>query len=100
MESVVNFWKGHAIGCEWLKVKESKQLHGKSVVMFLMMMHLPPDVNDEYREVGTHGFDFAANHTESYEDAPEHTNLMLLLIHLWPGDWHAQIQWVNKQCNW
>jgi len=50
--------------------------------------NIPPGINDEYREVGVCGFDFAGNLTKSHEDAPEHTNLMLLLIHLWPGDWH------------
>jgi len=54
---------------------------------------LPPSINDEYSKVSIHGcYFFAANHTNSYKDALEHRNLMLLLIHLWPGDWHAQIQ--------
>ena len=61
--------------------------------------NLPPGINDEHREVGIQGFDFAANHTKSYKDAPEHTNLMLLLIHLWPGDLHVQIEWVNDVIN-
>jgi len=56
---------------------------------------LPPGINDEYREVGVRGFDFAANLTRSYKDAPERTNLMSLLIHLWPGDWRMQIRRVN-----
>jgi len=61
--------------------------------------NLPPGINDEYREVGVCVFDFAGNLTKSHEDAPEHTNLMLLLIHLWPGDWHDQIQRVNDVIN-
>jgi len=56
---------------------------------------IPAGINNEYREVGIHRFDFTANSTKSYEEAPERTNLMSLLIHLWPGDWHTQIQWLN-----
>jgi len=68
------------------------------MVMFVMLIYLLASMMSTTK-VGNHGFEFAANHTKSYEDAPEHTNLMSLLIYLWPGDWHAQIQWVNKQCN-
>jgi len=60
---------------------------------------LPPGINEEYREVGIHGFDFMANSTRSYKDALECTNLMSLLIHLWPGDWITQIQRVNDIIN-
>jgi len=60
---------------------------------------VPPLINKEYREVGIHGFNFTANNTKSYESAPEQVNLMSLLIHLWPGDWHAQIQWMNNVIN-
>jgi len=52
----------------------------------------PSDINDQYREVDICGFDFIANFTKSSDDALEHTNLMLILIHLRPGDWHTQIQ--------
>jgi len=60
---------------------------------------LPPGINEEYREVGICGFDFTANSTRSYKDALEHTNLMSVLIHLWPGDWITQIQRVNGVIN-
>ncbi len=60
------------------------------MVMFVMLIYLPASMMTT-TQVGNHGFEFAANHTKSYEDAPEHTNLMFLLIHLWLGDWHAQI---------
>jgi len=42
--------------------------------------NLPLDINAEYQEVGVCGFDFTANNTQSYEDAPQHTNLISLLI--------------------
>jgi len=32
--------------------------------------NLPPDINAEYWEVGVRGFDFTANNTQSYKDAP------------------------------
>jgi len=41
-------------------------------------------------------FDFWTATTISYSCADEQTNLLLLLIHLWPGDWYMQISHINS----
>jgi len=105
-----NFQEGHDEHCrKWiLYVQEKSALIGATVSKGQGLKAItwkvrddveandvPPDINKEYREVGICGFDFTANNTKSFESVPERVNLMSLLIHLWPGDWRAQIQRVN-----
>jgi len=57
---------------------------------------IPKNINNEFENVGVKQFDFHAVTTISYRGANEQTNLLFLLIHLWPGDWHMQISCINN----
>jgi len=56
---------------------------------------IPANINNEFENVGVKQIDFQSATTISFSGAHEHTNLLLLLIHLWPGDWHLQISPIN-----
>jgi len=57
---------------------------------------IPLSINNKYENVGVKQFDFQATTTISFKGANERTNLLALLIHLWPGDWNTQVSCLNS----
>jgi len=60
---------------------------------------IPPNINDEFENIGVKCFDLNNITTISYDGAKEHMNLLFLLMHLWPGDWRMQINHINNAIN-
>jgi len=58
--------------------------------------NVPVGINSEFGTIGVKRFDFRNKTTISYSGANECMNLLLLLIHLWPGDWRVQIKRINS----
>ncbi len=58
--------------------------------------NIPENINNEFENIGVKRFDFRTVSTISYSGATERTNLLSLLIHLWPGDWCMQISQINS----
>jgi len=95
---------------KWLRyITEKEELMGASVVkgqginsitwtvwLDILEAEIPLNINNKYKNVGVKRFDFQNATTISYSGTSEHMNLLLLLIHLWPEDWWAQISHINS----
>ena len=58
----------------------------------------PSEVEDDYDSlVGIKNFDFSKKRVKSNERGLMRINFLDLLIHLWPGDWRAQLTNLNHR---
>ncbi len=95
-KATLQFWKKEAlIGATITKGQGSSSITW-TVWSDVMEADIPADINNKYKNVGVKQFDFQNVTTTSYSGTNEHTDLLLLLIHIWPGDWQNQISHVNS----
>ena len=59
---------------------------------------IPKWTLDRFKDVAIVGFDFSKTEIHAMQAQPK-ISFFDLLIHLWPGNWHSNLEWMNNQIN-